>query len=446
MRCYAIMLLPEHILSTWQPLRVESFPARAKAVNEFRWPQTKRELPIKPKQVVAVEPYSPSIDLPVRPLSMLMRLGVVTMAPLPTAEFHMARRWALLRYFWAFADPVANAGLRLSDPAFSLVQHQRQQLSEDLGVATTLEVAGRYLLHKRPPGMRIYVEDVDVALEAGAKSGVRVRQTPGTKMRPDYFLIRRSPGQTSEIWVLECKGTHAKAASLQTLYKAAAQVGGVQLVSSEAAPPGLIGSASFSDKGIVVELLDPPGDDQWQGERAPRTSRAEPQAVVEIANDGFATVTDLPRFLRLLDDLAEARLLTLGGYGHAAAERIVEWPGRVGEETTRDLRGRTDEHRDDEFGIFHGERARLPLGSGEHLEAFIGVAREIVAGAHADEDDAIQRANERWHERISGSLDPLDGVAIVTNEPERRITIVSQDGYLMDLRTVGQLSYPASAE
>ena len=244
---------------------------------------------------------------------MLARLGKVTTPAGPAPEFLMARRWAWLRYCWAFADRAPERGLRLSAPAFSLVEHQRQRLSEELGIATALEVAVRYLRDSGPRGAEIEVVDVEEALVAGSAASVAVRRMPGAKMRPDYFLVRTAAGRVGGVWALECKGTHAKAATLQTLYKAAAQVQGVHVARPPgtpgwASPPALIGATSFSDELIAVELLDPAGDERWRSKPAPRASRARPQAVVELADDGTASVTDMPRFRRLLDDLAEARL------------------------------------------------------------------------------------------------------------------------------------------
>jgi hypothetical protein len=430
------MPLP-HSLFACQPLRVTSEPDRADKTNAFKWPAKKRPLTVSPKAVGVLARYSPHIDLPAQPAAMLARLGNVTTPVGAAPEFLMARRWAWLRYCWAFADPAPERGLRLSAPAFSLVEHQRQRLSEELGIATALEAAVRYLRDSGPRGAEIEVVDVEDALVAGTAASVAVRQVQGVKMRPDYFLVRTAAGQVGGVWALECKGTHAKAASLQTLYKAAAQVQGVHVAlpagsSGWASPPALIGATSFSDELIAVELLDPEGDERWRSKPAPRASRTRPQAVIELADDGTASVTDIQRFRRLLDDLAEARLLTLAGRPAAAAKRIAAWPGGAGDAVVRDS---AQEHRDADLGVFDGARVRLPLGGREYVEAFIGVQRAIVTALERDEDTARQDARERWRRQIAGSLDADADALIVAREREQRITVATPDGILMDIHT-----------
>lgn len=435
------MPLPSNTLIARQPLRVTSDPKRAEKANAFTWPTKKRPLPttVHRKAITVLAGYSPRIDLPTRPAAMLARLGQVTTPTGGAPEFLMARRWAWVRYCWAFAPPASNRVLRLSAPAFSLVEHQRQRLSEELGIATALEAAVRHLREAGPPGAGVEIIDVEDALAAGTAAGVPVRQAQGTKMRPDYFLVRTIGGRLDEIWALECKGTHAKAASLQTLYKAATQVRGVHLgqqqtASGWATPPALIGATSFSDARIAVELLDPEGDERWHGRPAPRTSRAEAQAVVELADDATASVIDVARFRRLLRDLVEAKLLTIAGHHTTAAKRISAWPGDVGEVSVKDS---PQEHYDDVLGMFDGTRVRLPLAGGEYVEVFMGVERKLVAALKADKDAAIQLAIEHWRQRITDTPHP-DGALIVSHEREQRVTVATPEGILMDIHTAEQ--------
>jgi hypothetical protein len=429
-----------HTLLTSQPMRVESDPSRANSVNSFVWPGKKKPLTCVPKAVGAVAaPYSPHVDLQVRPIVMLARLGKVTTPSVGASEFLMAQCWAWVRYCWAFASPEAHLGLRLSSPASSLVQHQRQRLSEELGIATTLEVATRYLGQVGPTPASVEAVDVEEALLAGSAAGVDVRQVQGTKMHPDYFLIRHVSGQDDQVWSLECKGTHAKAASLETLHKAAAQVQGVHALQSAGSgsqtwvvPPALIGSTSFSDEKIAVELLDPPGDNLWCSEPAPRSTRSNPEAVVELADDGSALIHDVPRFRRLLGDLVEARMLSLAGLQSSAATRVAQWPGRIRDQAARE---HSEEYRDKEFGIFDGSSARLPLGGGEYVEAFIGVERGIVAAVQADDDEARLRAEADWHKQVSDRLDGEDGIWAVGDAREQRVSVALQDGVLVSVRS-----------
>lgn len=371
---------------------------------------------------------------------MLVRLGKVTTPAGNAPEFHVARRWAWVRYCWAFADPVQGGALRLSSPAFELAYNRRQALSEDLGIAVALEATERHLLSGQPFGTTIEPVDVDEALRVGRVWGMAVGFVSGTRMRPDYLLVRTAPGQPQEIFALECKGTHSGPIGLNTLHKAAAQVRGLQLGppgvpaggAGWGAPDGLIGATSFDDQRIRLELFDPPGDERWNGEPAARERRSEEQPVAEVQPDGSARVHDPARFRRLLIDVSEARLLTLAGRGEAANGRLGRWPAGLGPARTP-VRSQT--HRDNDLGNFDGTRLRLPIDGPDVVDVFLGVERDVADAVQADDDEAKAAALARWRGRTGGGDDDANGILITRLAGEDALTIGLGDGILLHARS-----------
>lgn len=442
------MPLPYRTLVLRQPLSVESRSARAGKVAGYSPSAgTKKRGFGGPRKIVTPvsAPYTPEITLPVRPGVMLTRLGRVTTPPGRASEFRTARRWAWVRYCWAFAPPDPKKALRLSAPAFALSENHRQALSEELGVALSLEVVDRYLRSGRPAGTTVEPVDVDDALKIATVGGMALGRAPMTKMRPDYMLIRRVPGSPPEIFALECKGKHSRRVGIPTLHKAAHQVQGLQLAPPGtlpggpgwAAPDGLIGAVRFDDEEILVELYDPPGDERWNGEPANRSRRSEPSPIARVNLDGSAVVLDAARFRRLLMDLADARLLTLAGRPQAAAERLSAWPG---DERRLTPGGPVDYYRDQDLGDFDGARVRLPLAGSDAIEIFLGVERGIADALQADDEAESERALTLWRNRIAEPEPSGDGAFVtLSSSPENGVTIALGDGVLMH-------AYPRSVE
>ena len=425
-------------------MRVASDPLRAAAVTAFPWPPPpKRPLTVAPKAVTALLPIAPWVDMQVRPAVALGRLGVVTTPPGGSPTFRVARRWAWVHYCWAFGPPAAGQPLRLSGPAAALTLHHRQRLSEDLGIAVGLEAAIRYLRVGQPAGTTVKAVDVDDALDAlagGLTGGQLIQRTPGTRMRPDYLLIRRCPpGFLQEIYALECKGTRDNETPELTLKKAAAQVRGVQVgpapggaAAAPVAPPGLIAASTINDQRIRVELFDPEGDERWTGDPAPReTDRRDQAGLVEVLSDGAVRVSEPARFRRLLADVIEARLLTIAGRRRQAAERL----GRVADDDRDD--GPPDRLSDTELGEFEGARLRLPLDAGDVVEVFLGAKREIVEAIAADDEDAVARASETWQATNAArrSADEPDDDAVVQSDPDGgTLRVYYDDGTVFEAR------------
>ncbi len=161
---------------------------------------------LKAPTAVEVDPV-----LHTRPADILRELSVATTFLTDSPFVPVARPWAHVRYCATLDSPLGQ--LRLSrNAAEAVVHHHKVAQSEQLGIGLALVVA-RAVLRRRHPGWHFDAVDADVALKAGFIDDVSddVRNEPGTKKRPDYFLIgrHRAGGRAGlRVAVLECKGTH----------------------------------------------------------------------------------------------------------------------------------------------------------------------------------------------------------------------------------------------
>ncbi|MYV38818.1 hypothetical protein GT030_08020 [Streptomyces sp. SID1328] len=202
------------------------------------------------------------------PAEVLRELGLATTFVTASPFADIARHWAHVRYCATLRSNRKKV-LALTQAGSDIVHHHKVAQSEQLGIGLALVVAKR-VLERKYPGWLFSSVDVDVALNAGFIEGVGlVRQKNKATMRPDYFLVgRRAGGGNSgcKVYVLECKGTHGNAYhSKQQLATASLQVGSIEVGARTL--PSLIVASRLSTKGVSVDVLDPPGDDDlWDGE------------------------------------------------------------------------------------------------------------------------------------------------------------------------------------
>jgi hypothetical protein len=91
---------------------------------------------------------------------------------------------------------------------------------------------------------------------------IAVQNATVHKMRPDYFFASVDPGGTTEVWAVECKGSHSSRLWPSQLRTAASQVANVFVDGSP--PPALLFAAHLQRDAITVRILDPPSD-KWRG-------------------------------------------------------------------------------------------------------------------------------------------------------------------------------------
>ena len=270
-----------------------------------------------PSVVYLKAPSAVSVDpmLQTRPADILRELSVATTFLTDSPFVPVARHWAHVRYCATLDSPFGQ--LRLSkNAAEAVVHHHKVAQSEQLGIGLALVVA-RAVLARKYPGWHFDAVDADVALKAGFIDEVsdNVRSEPGTKKRPDYFLIgrHRAGGRAGlRVIVLECKGTHGTPGDvIKQLGDACLQVGTVAVGNHPLY--GLMVGSRLTDRRIESIVLDPPGDDDlWSGEdeeyadlmsRPPDQERwarneTHPAPVLaptgrEVATDATTTVPDV---------------------------------------------------------------------------------------------------------------------------------------------------------
>ncbi len=247
---------------------------------------------LKAPSPVEVDPI-----LHTRPADILRELSVATTFLTDSPFVPVARHWAHVRYCATLDSPCGQ--LRLSkNAAEAVVHHHKVAQSEQLGIGLALVVA-RAVLAKKYPRWHFDAVDADVALKAGFIDDVSddVRNEPGTKKRPDYFLIgrHRADGRAGlRVVVLECKGTHGPPGDvIKQLGDACLQVGTVAVGNHPLY--GLMIASRLTERRIESFALDPPGDvELWSGEdEAYAQLLTEPPAQEQWARNETHPVTTL---------------------------------------------------------------------------------------------------------------------------------------------------------
>lgn len=250
-------------LSSEATLRIVSSEDLAATVNA-----KSREFALKDPAFLISKPTTP-ISIAVTaietsPAQILHELGRATTFLDDSPFSSVARHWAHLRYC---ATLTGNTGIiSLSKYGADVVHHHKTTQSEQLGIGLAIIVAKAYL-SKLYPGWQFTAVDVDRALDTGFADGVQVNQAPGTKKRPDYFLIgRRAFGKKGalRVVVLECKGTHYDHNfMIEQLARASVQVQTVEI--GDAKPTSLMVASRLTRNGVTAHILDPPGNDEpWE--------------------------------------------------------------------------------------------------------------------------------------------------------------------------------------
>jgi hypothetical protein len=195
-------------------------------------------------------PASP-VDVPMldsgiqlRPLDALRGLAVATRPSYGDDVLGFHSYWALMRYVGAFVG--TNHQLFVSPGGERLPGNQRRVMSEDLGIAFSLEIATRWIRRELPPTVPVWVADVDV---------LRWHGLGGARGRPDYVLAAGDPADPGSVrfGLLECKGTRTPSYVDEQLAR-----GCSQLAPAVAATgwPGLVVSSLFTDRSVEYRALE----------------------------------------------------------------------------------------------------------------------------------------------------------------------------------------------
>jgi hypothetical protein len=423
------------------------------------------------------EPVPVSIpgELQTSPAAVLRELGVATTL-LTRAQFvTVSQHWAHVRYCATLRAGRSRLLALTPAAARDVVHHHKVAQSEQLGIGLALIVA-QAALQRRHPGWVFRAVDADVALRHGYIDDApgEVRNEPGTKKRPDYFLVgHRSDGNQTDvrIAVLECKGTHG---GMPQIYKqladACLQVRTVTIGKHQLY--GLMVASRLAHTGVHSYILDPPGDDElwsgpsqefdelinetpdefnWrigqhepdasQGTTAPATGMSPPPAAPTGATEPAAPYV-IPEGRRswlaqVLNRTAAASVLLFAGdsstaahytttrqRGHSAGMLPIEesWPDSISAQLRIP------------YGpVLNGTSFLMPLSGGRTLVMFRGIERRV----HQD----LQEGNLRRYIRDAGRLHRWWQAH---RQRSRELLSVGTDGTALLVRVVNERVRPTA--
>jgi hypothetical protein len=249
-------------LAVPRTLTVQSSQALVAAVDRLRLAKNRdrrakgQVVPLSKRNVAPLPRFEPETEIPIAPIRILHRLGVVTTPPIENLV-DVCSWWASLRYAWAFQLPDGgpNPVLRLSTEARAIDFHQKGLLSDHIGVgvaATLLEDLGCPL-------------SIDVSIAAdGAHWPFQIEDDEPS---PDYLFFNED---RTSIYIVECKGTQTtRSTALQQLRRGLEQ----------------LASITFEDQPTPLGWLLPPCSIR----RVPRSSCWIPQMTKGTSANGAQT-------------------------------------------------------------------------------------------------------------------------------------------------------------
>jgi hypothetical protein len=218
-----------------------------------------------------------------------LMLGSVTI-PNGFSVASPAGYWAWIRYFSALA---AQADLRVTIPFADLDPHQKSVLSDDFGVAVTMQWLFGFVggFNKVVDGRRFVLQYAHL-LTQQAPPAAKI----GSSKCPDFVVL----DNTGRWQVIECKGTQTSLAQLRfQLNRACEQKGAIEI------DPALVGFRLAAGLYLVSE----------SEVRESRMMVRDPAAVSRLIR-----LEDGQRAVEAANRLSAARSLGLAGYTQVAEE------------------------------------------------------------------------------------------------------------------------------
>ena len=383
---------------------------QAKQAQQNERLQAKSRPPALRKGPLAVvAQFAPSLRVPLKPIHLLHRLGVITTPVVPNLA-DISSTWAYIRYLWAFElpDGTPNDPLRLSDAALGIDVHQKRLMSDQIGVGMAALVMELYF---NAPA----AADVAVALN---EQVLLVELTEAAS--PDYLFWNAA--QTA-YYVVECKGTRcSRNVALEQLRRGTEQVPSLRFTDGRQPPTALVVGTRLTGKGTEVLVIDPPPDEE------------SPEGVIRRGPKDWE-IADSKEFQRVIGMASELKIL-----GYAAADQAVEdivrrrWPHVAEAWPTKP--GRTIV-RENTFGEFSGVQQTLPFRDGVRVEVFQGIVRGVLAGHLAHDDAKVRAAREELLGRIHvHDPDHVQRCGFLRTENNDGISVlsVSSDGTILEFR------------
>ncbi len=400
----------ETALRTPRNITIESSPALLASVHAKQARHNARlqarghPLTLAKGPLAVVEQFDPRLTVPLAPVSLLHRLGVITTPVIPNLT-DISSTWAHMRYLWAFElpDGTPNDPLRLSSAALDIDFHQKGLMSDQIGVGMAAVVMELYFDAADAVDVAVALDEQVLPVElAGAAS-------------PDY-LFSNVDGTT--YYVVECKGTRCgREVALQQLRRGVEQVPALRFTDGRHAPMALVIGTRLSGAGTEVLVIDPPADED------------KPESVTSHrAKERW--ISDSENFQQNFRMASELKVLA-----YAGADRSVEgilkrkWPD-VAE--TWSTRPRQTTVMENALGEFSGVEQTLFFPDGMQVDVFQGIGRDVLAG-HLEHDDAKVRAERQ---ELLGRFRTRNGDHVRRTENTDKIGAlnVSSDGTILDIR------------
>lgn len=394
----------------WDPreVRVESSEA---LLSSIRTRRSRSQASSQAKGSLAiVKQCKGSRSIPVAPIQLLHRLGLVTTPVVPNLS-DICSYWAYIRYLWAFAMPdgTPSDALRLSDAALALDFHQKALMSEQFGMGMAALVMERYFNAS-------FVADVSL-----------VANTPNLPVRlatakcPDFLF---SDATGSNFYVVECKGTRcSRYVAVSQLCRGIEQVQSFSFTDGRQQPTALVIATRVTGRETEVFMVDPPrdGDDDNDDDRDDKLvelSLDPPRERMIKDPDEFSRVVRMASNLKRLSYAGSdqmVREIAMRNWSHS----VTEWPALP----------RQVAYRVNKFGNFVGVEQTLRVPAGVLISVFQGIQKDLAIH--------IKRIHESEKPINNGDLDREYGQQSDFEKSKTsegvRVCSVSADGTILEI-------------
>lgn len=234
----------QQALSIPRIVEIDSSQAIANEVNALPGKQTFIDQGGIPKQAIELPLFSPPRAVQVTPLEILAAVGRIT-SPRTDNLADVCSTWASIRYIWAFEPTPSGTSLHLSQLAKRIDSHQKNLLSDEIGLGMAYYIVNSYLDGTNPI-------DVEIILDENIIQNIE--QVYRTK--PDYIFD--SP---DGYIVVECKGSQSGYDYVKKqLRRGLEQVPSLEF-QGDAPPLTLVIGTDLSSNGVRVFIVDPPPND-----------------------------------------------------------------------------------------------------------------------------------------------------------------------------------------
>ncbi|NCD20389.1 MAG: hypothetical protein EOL89_10500 [Actinobacteria bacterium] len=332
-----------------------------------------------------------------RPIDLLRDLSLATwFVHYHPTVFDAFRHWAVLRYIGAF-ETSGGPSLKLSMAAQRVTGNQRRVLSEDLGIATAVLLARRWL-KERHPDVALHVVDIDAAVELGL-----IEKPPGGR-RADYLLtgVDTASHHLFAYGILEAKGTSGGQHHRTQVRKGAAQLEETTVKGGRV--PGLVaavlGSTDLRYKAVeIVPVSSCDKVDLGYVGRLPPTAlypTLPETPAEELLRMEWARIAEIANNLELLARVSTPRL----------------WEGRASGLSARQGESARVHVAD---ATYVGTISRIPLPGGA-LGAFLGVDEDLVAAIARGDPTEVSEVRTHLRARETTAQEPRSAERAVSVE------------------------------